>query len=71
MERPRHTARHTPGLRAPAGHLQRSSQGPTGTIVDTGSDTKTDIVVGPRYPLEIYGDESSVRAEAVVSVICL
>jgi hypothetical protein len=45
--------------------------GPTGAILDTGSDIETSPVVGPRYPLEIFGAAGAVRADAVVSVTCL
>lgn len=45
--------------------------GPSGAIVDTGSDIETSPVVGPRYPLELFGAAGAVRAEAVVSVACL
>jgi hypothetical protein len=43
----------------------------TGGIVGTGSDSETSPVVGPRYPLEISGASGAVRADAVVSVVCL
>lgn len=42
-----------------------------GTVIDTGSDTKTEVVAGARYPLEVLGATGAVRADAVVSVECL
>lgn len=43
----------------------------TGQVVDTGSDIKTSAVPGVRYPLQILGSSSAVRAEVVASVSCI
>jgi hypothetical protein len=45
--------------------------GPSGAIVDTGTDSEMSPVTGPRYPLEVLGAVGAVRADAVVSVECL
>jgi hypothetical protein len=42
-----------------------------GTAIDTGGDSELSPVAGVRYPLEVFGDASAVRAEAVASVECL
>ena len=43
----------------------------SGSVVATGSDTKTSVAPGVRYPLRILGAQGAVRAEAVASVICI
>jgi hypothetical protein len=43
----------------------------TGAIVNTGSDVESSVVVGPRYPLKIFGAAGAVRADVVVSIICI
>lgn len=41
-----------------------------GMIVATGADSETAPAVGVRYPVQVFGTSTAVRAEAVVSVIC-
>jgi len=54
----------------PSLRVEATFFGPTGAIVGTGSGSATDAVMGPRYPLSIYGAAGAVRADAVVSVTC-
>jgi hypothetical protein len=43
----------------------------SGLVVATGADWETAPVAGVRYPLEVFGGSTAVRAEAVASVSCL
>jgi hypothetical protein len=42
-----------------------------GLIVETGSDLETTPAVNARYPLEVFGVASAVRAELVAQIECL